>query len=132
MFSRACAFSLLLVLSFLLLGCNNTLDPLCGSARPLPLIGSLSPSTVTFAEVEDGVTLVVNGSQFVASSMVTINGTPLSTTVVSDQQLKVKLSNDVISAPGSVKVAVQTPGGNSGNLGCTSGGESSALTLTVN
>jgi hypothetical protein len=132
MFSRICGFSLLLAVSFLLLGCNNTLDPLCGSARPAPLIGSLSPSTVSFAAVEDGVTLIVNGSDFVASSVVVINGTPLSTTVVSDQQLKVRLTNDVISGPGSVKVSVQTPGGNPGNLGCTSGGESAVLTLTVN
>jgi hypothetical protein len=45
--------------------------------------------------------------------------------------LKVKLSTDVISAPGSVKVAVQTPSGNTEDLGCTSGGTSSALILTV-
>ena len=31
-----------------------------------------------------------------------------------------------------VKVSVLTPSGNSGDLGCTSGGTSSALTLTVN
>jgi hypothetical protein len=132
MFSRICGFSLLLAVSFLLLGCNNTLDPLCGSARPAPLIGSLSPSTVSFAAVEDGVTLIVNGSDFVASSVVVINGTPLSTMVVNDQKLKVKLTNDVISGPGSVKVSVQTPGGNPGNRGCTSGGESAVLILTVN
>lgn len=132
MFSRMCGFCLLLAISFSLLGCNNTLNPLCSSARPAPLIGSLSPSTVSFADVQEGVTLVVNGSDFVSSSEVVINGTPLSTTVVSDEQLKVTLTNDVISGPGSVKVSVQTPGGNSGNLGCTSGGESAVLTLTVN
>ncbi len=132
--SRTCALSLAALLAPLLLpGCgNNTVNPFCGSARPAPLIGSLSPSTMTFAEVQQGHTLTVNGSQFVAASEVVINTTPLSATVVSDQQLRVKLSSDVISGPGTVKVSVLTPSGNSGDLGCSSGGTSSVLVLTVN
>jgi hypothetical protein len=114
-------------------GCgNNTLNPFCGSARPAPLIGSLSPTTMSFAEVQQGSELLVNGSQFVASSEVVINGTPLSTTVASGQLLKVTLTTGVISAPGAVNVTVHTPSGNSGDLGCTSGGNSSVLVLTVN
>jgi hypothetical protein len=75
--------------------------------------------------------LIVNGSNFVSASEIVINSTPLAATVVSAQQLKVKLTPDVISGPGSVKVSVHTPSGNSGDLGCTSGGDSSVLTLTV-
>jgi prephenate dehydrogenase len=75
--------------------------------------------------------LIVNGSNFVSTSEVVINSTPLAATVVSSQQLKVKLTPDVITGPGSVKVSVLTPSGNSGDLGCTSGGTSSVLTLTV-
>jgi hypothetical protein len=75
--------------------------------------------------------LIVNGSNFVSASEVVINSTPLAATVVSSQQLKVKLTTDVISGPGAVKVSVLTPSGNSGDLGCTSGGTSSVLTLTV-
>jgi ABC-type phosphate transport system substrate-binding protein len=132
--SRTCALSLAALLALLFLpGCgNNTLNPLCGSARPAPVIGSLSPSTMTFSEVQVGDTLIVNGSHFVSASQVLIDTTPLSATVVSDKQLKVKLSSDVISAPGAVKVSVLTPSGNSGDLGCTSGGTSSVLTLTIN
>ena len=132
--SRTCALSLAVLLAiFFLPGCgNNTLNPLCGSARPAPLIGSLSPSTMTFSDVQLGDTLIVNGSHFVAASQVVINTTPLSAIVVSDKQLKVKLSTDIISAPGTVKVSVLTPSGNSGDVGCTSGGTSSVLTLTVN
>ena len=126
-------FACLLVLgTFMLLGCNNTLNPLCGSARPLPVIGSLTPSTMTFSDVQQGATLTVDGSHFVSSSLVVVNSTPLGPTVVSDQQLKVKVSTDVIPGPGQVKVMVQTPSGNSGNVGCASGGNSSVLTLTVN
>src|SRR5690349_6736270 len=131
---RSCGlpFVCLLVLGLIsLLGCNNTLNPLCGSARPVPVIGSLSPSSVTFAQVQAGVTITVNGNQFVSASQVMVNSTPIAATVVSAQKLTVKLSTDVISGPGKVKIMVQTPSGNSGDLGCTSGGSSSVLTLTV-
>jgi hypothetical protein len=131
--SRTCALSLAALLALLFLpGCGNTLNPFCGSARPAPLIGSLSPSTMTFAELQQGETLIVNGSNFVSSSQVVINTMPLSATVVSDHELKVKLSSDVISGPGTVKVSVVTPSGNSGDVGCTSGGASSVLSLTIN
>jgi hypothetical protein len=130
--NRTVSLAVLLTLFFFVAGCNNTLNPLCGSARPMPAIGSLSPSTVSFAQVQQGFVLTVNGSNFVSSSEVVINSTPLSATVVSDDQLKVKLTTDVISASGPVNVSVETPGGNSGNLDCTSGGQSSALILTVN
>ncbi len=126
-------FACLLVISVsMLLGCNNTLNPLCGSARPVPVIGSISPTTMSFADVQQGATLTVNGSHFVSATEVVINKTPLAATVVSDQQLKVKLSTDVIPAPGQVNVMAQTPSGNSSDLGCSSGGNSSILTLTVN
>jgi hypothetical protein len=82
--------------------------------------------------VQAGVTITVNGNQFVSASQVMVNSTPIAATVVSAQKLTVKISTDVISGPGTVKIMVQTPEGNSGNLGCTSGGTSSALMLTVN
>jgi IPT/TIG domain len=133
MWSRTCGQFLAAILFLLVLpGCNNTLNPLCGSARPAPLIGSLSPSTVSFGQVQQGTVLVVNGSQFVSSTEVVIDAKPLSTTVVSPTQLSVALTTGVISAPGPVNVSVQTPSGNSGDVGCTSGGNSSVLVLTVN
>ena len=124
------SFAVLLALMFLA-SCNNTLNPLCGSARPAPLIGSISPSTMSFAEVQQGSVLIVNGSHFVSSSEVLISGQALNTTVVSSQQLQVTLTTGVISGPGLVNVTVHTPSGNSGDLGCTSGGNSSVLVLTV-
>jgi Zn-dependent alcohol dehydrogenase len=130
--SRAYGLSLAVLLALFLPACNNTLNPLCGSARPAPLIGSLSPSTMSFAEVQQGSVLTVKGSQFVSSSEVVVNGNALSTTVDSSQELKVTLTTGVISGPGAVKIAVLTPSGNSGDVGCTSGGTSSVLVLTVN
>ena len=131
--SRAPVLSLACLLLALLLfpSCNNALNPFCGSARPKPVIGSLSPSTMSFAQVEQGTLLIVNGSNFVSSSLVVINGKTISTTVTSNQQLRVEITTAVISGPGTVNVNVHTPGGNSGDLGCTSGGDSSVLVLTI-
>ena len=119
----------LLALCFLA-GCGAT-NPLCGSSRPKPLIGSLSPSTMDFAQVQQGAVLIVKGSQFVSSSVVVVNGTTLSTTVVSSQELQVPITTGLIAGPGDFNVFVQTPGGNSGDIGCASGGSSSVLVLTI-
>lgn len=113
-------------------GCNNALNPFCGSARPAPLIGSLSPSQVSFTQVQQGVLLTVNGNDFVQSSEIVVNSKALGPKVISGQALQVTLNTDVISGPGSVQVKVMTPSGNVGDAGCSSGGTSSALTLTVN
>jgi hypothetical protein len=133
MFSRTSVLSVAALLALVFHpGCNNALNPLCGSSRPAPLIGSLAPSTMSFAQVQQGTVLIVNGSQFAPSSEVVINGKTLGATVISAQQLSVMITTSLISAPGSVKVTVHTPGGNSGDLGCSSGGDSSALLLTIN
>jgi hypothetical protein len=96
------------------------------------MIGSLSPSTVDFTQVEQGVVLTVKGAKFVAASQVEINGKPLATSVLSDSQLKVTLTTGVISGSGKVNVMVNTPSGGSGDVGCSSGGNSTTLALTVN
>ena len=95
------------------------------------MIGSLSATEITFAEVQQGFLLTVNGSQFVSSSVVVINGATLTTNVMSSQQLQVTITTAVISAPGTASVTVNTPSGNTGDVGCTSGGTSSALALTI-
>jgi hypothetical protein len=120
----------LLLAVLVLQGCN-ALNPLCGSARPAPVIGSLSDSTITFAQVQQGFLLTVNGSHLVASSVVVINGTTLSTQVVSNQELQVTITATLISGPGTASVTVNTPSGNSGYVGCSSGGTSKALVLTI-
>ena len=119
-----------LLLTLLFSGCN-ALNPACGSARPAPVIGSLAPSTITFDQVQQGIVLTVNGRQFVSSSVVVVNGTTLSTTEVSTQELQVTITTAVISGPGTADVSVKTPAGTTGDLGCTSGGTSSTLVLTI-
>jgi ABC-type iron transport system FetAB permease component len=119
-----------LLAMFSFAGCNAT-NPLCGSSRPKPIIGSLSPSTMDFSQVQQGTVLTIKGSQFVSSSVVVINGTTLSPTLISTQELHVTITTGLIPAPGTFNVYVQTPGGNSGDVGCASGGNSSTLVLTV-
>jgi hypothetical protein len=114
----------------LLTGCN-ALNPLCGSARPVPVIASLSATTITLAQAQQGFILSVTGKKFVSSSVVVINGSTLSTTVQSSTQLQVTIPTDFISASGTADVTVKTPGGNSTYEGCSSGGTSGALTLTI-
>ena len=125
-----CAWAVALALLFFP-GCN-ALNPLCGSARPAPVIGSLSATWITFAQLQQGFVLTVNGKEFVSSSVVIIDGTTLATTVLNNEQLQVTIPTDLVAGPGTVPVTVKTPSGNSGNLGCTSGGTSGALNLTIN
>ena len=76
--------------------------------------------------------LTVNGTEFVSASVVIINGTTMSTTVVSSMELQATVPAGFLPSPGSATVAVKTPSGNSGDLGCSSGGTSAALTITIN
>lgn len=124
------SLSVLLLASLVFQACNS-LNPLCGSTRPAPIIGSLSTTTITLAEVQQGVVLNVYGAKFVSSSVVVINGTDLNTLVTSSTQLQVTITAAVISEPGTASVTVNTPSGNSGDLGCSSGGTSDALVLTI-
>jgi hypothetical protein len=121
--------SCLLVL-LLLPGCN-ALNPLCGSARPLPILNSISPATVVFSELPPSFVITATGSHFVSSSVVVFNGDSLATTVFSTSQLTATITSSMIPTPGSFNVVVQTPGGTTGDLGCSSGGTSGGQVLTV-
>ncbi len=111
-------------------GCN-ALNPLCDSARPAPILSSLSATSITFAQVQAGFLLTLNGSEFVGSSVVIINGTTLTTQVLSSKQLTVTITTALISAPGTASITVSTPSGNTGYVGCSSGGTSQAIVLTI-
>jgi hypothetical protein len=115
----------------ILQGCN-ALNPFCGSARPKPTITALSATSVSLAQIQQtGVPLTITGSNFVAASVVLINSVTVSTQVVSSSQLQITITSDAISATGTASVTVKTPAGNSGDVGCSSGGTSAALVLTV-
>ena len=123
--------SALLFAALLLQGCNS-LNPLCGSARPAPGITSLSATTITLAQAQQGFLLTVIGTNIVSSSVIEINGNIEATQVVSSTEVQVTLNETMIPTIGAFNVTIHTPGGNSSDLACSSGGTSHALTLTVN
>jgi len=125
---RLCSW---LVVLLLLPGCN-ALNPLCGSARPVPILNSISPKTIVFSQLPATFDIIATGSHFVSSSVVVFNGASLATTVTSSSELRVTITSSMIPAPGSFNVVVKTPAGTSGDLGCSSGGTSSRQVLTVN
>lgn len=123
--------SWLVALLLLLLGCN-TLNPLCGSARPVPVLNSISPTTMVFSQLPSSFVIIATGSHFVSSSVGVFNGATLATAVTNSSQLKVTITSSMIPASGSFNVMVKTPAGNTGDLGCSSGGTSGGQVLTVN
>jgi IPT/TIG domain len=123
-------FALLFVV-VLLTGCGVS-NPFCGSARPKPVLTSLAPNPATLAQVQQGLLLTVTGSHFYASSIVVWNGAVLPTTVVSATQLQATITTTQISSPGTAQITVHTPANLAGDVGCDSGGDSKALTFTVN
>ena len=98
----------------------------------MPSLDSISPTTEIFSQLPPSFILTANGSHFVSSSVLVFNGVTLTTTVVSSSQLTANITASMIPAPGTFKVAVQTPAGNTGDVGCTSGGTSGSQNLTVN
>jgi hypothetical protein len=124
------SLSALLFLLLLLAGCK-ALNPLCGSARPKPILTALAPNTVTLSQVQAGLLLTVTGSKFYSNSIIVWNGAALTTTVVSGAELQATITTTQISTPGTAQVVVHTPANLSGDLGCDSGGNSKALIFTV-
>ncbi len=120
----------LLVALSILPGCN-ALNPLCGSARPTPSLTSISPNTIIFSQLAPSFIVTATGGQFVSSSVLLFNGTAVATTVNSSSRLAGTIASSMISAPGKFNVTVQTPAGNSADVGCSSGGTSSVRVLTV-
>ena len=89
--------------------------------RPRPLISALSPSRAV--RRGPSFALTVNGSNFVADSVVRWNGTDRQTTFVGSTQLQAAIDAADIGVVGTSSVTVFTPS--------PGGGESGALTFTV-
>jgi hypothetical protein len=96
-----------------------TVNPL---PNPVPTITSLSPDDA----VEGGAafTLTVTGTQFIATSEILWNSSPISTTYVSSTSLTAQIPASDLASAGKANITVQNPG--------PGGGTSAALTFTVN
>lgn len=91
-------------------------------SNPVPSISSLSPNSVSSGAAAFVIT--VNGSNFIASTQVEVNGVQRVTTYVSPMQLTATVLASDIATPGNLQVGVRTP--------APGGGASSTLTLRVN
>ena len=93
---------------------------ICGN--PVPVITSIVPPSATAGGGE--VTLTVNGSGFVNGAVVRWNGSARPTAFVSDTELTATIPAADIATAGTASVTVFNP--------APGGGESSALTFTIN
>jgi subtilisin family serine protease len=91
------------------------------SFNPAPAASSLFPSHASAGSA--AFTLTVNGSNFVASSVVQWNGTPRSTTFVSDTQVRASIAASDLASSGTAQVTVQTP--------APGGGTSSVVSFAI-
>jgi hypothetical protein len=102
-------------------------------AGAMPAISALAPDSANSGGA--AFTLTVNGSNFSSSAKVNFNGTALSTTVVSANQLMATVTAEEIADPGTVPVTVTNPA-TSGTGAYGSGGTlaetSSPMNFTVN
>jgi|GEM_PF-3150577 len=87
----------------------------------VPTTLNISPTTKTVGDA--GFTVTVNGTNFISSSVVRINGTNRSTTFINNSQLTASILSSDISAAGTPAIAVFSP--------APGGGISNIQTLTV-
>jgi len=90
--------------------------------NPTPLVSSISPSSVVVGT--STFTLTVNGTGFINSSVVNLNGSPKTTTYVSTTQLTAQIPTADTSSAGQFGVAVTNP--------APGGGISNTTNLAVN
>src|SRR5262249_13534072 len=91
-------------------------------ANPVPSLGSISPTSATAGS--SGLTLTINGSNFVSGSVVQVNGSNRSTTFVSATQLTAAIPASDLSVGALLSITVFSP--------APGGGTSAAATFTVN
>ena len=109
-------------LSITVASSGGTSAPLTFTVKnPAPSVSSVSPNPVI--SLLGGYTLTVNGSGFVRSSVVQVDGKSYPTTFVSPTQLKAQVSSSDLLSLGQHNVTVVNPS--------PGGGTSNAVTLTV-
>jgi len=77
-------------------------------AAPVPAISALVPNSVPAGS--PGLTLTINGTNFLATSTVLWNGSAMTTTLVSATQLTVPVPANLLISAGGASLKVTTPG----------------------
>ncbi|MBI4810349.1 MAG: T9SS type A sorting domain-containing protein [Ignavibacteriales bacterium] len=78
----------------------------------IPVLNNISPSTVEIGN--DGLTMILNGENFLTTSIVRFNGSDLMTTFVSESELEASLTKSELSLIGTFEVVVANPSPNGG------------------
>jgi hypothetical protein len=102
-------------------GPSNTVNFTIATPNPLPRVTTISPTTIQGGGPD--FQLTVNGSGFVNSSVVRINGNNLTTTFAGPTQLLAQVPASVIATPGNASVSVFNPP--------PRGGASNSVTLQI-
>jgi hypothetical protein len=103
-------------------GASNSVNFTVNSSNPVPVVSSLSPSSLTAGASAQ--TLTINGSNFVSGSTVTYNGVGHAATFASAGQTTIQLTAGDLATAGSYPVVVTNPG--------PGGGASNSVNFTVN
>jgi hypothetical protein len=104
-------------------GCNDAQTaPFTILSSPSPTIASINPTAATAGAA--GLTLTINGANFINGSNVRWNGNARTTTFVSGAQLTVAIPATDLATPGVASVTVFNP--------APGGGVSNALSFTIN
>ena len=90
--------------------------------RPVPRITTITPSEAQAGT--NGLTITVNGANFVADSVVRWNGSPRATNFVNSTQLTAQITAADLATAGTASVTVFTPP--------AGGGSSNPVTFTIN
>ncbi len=101
---------------------NNFPFVVSGVPNPTPILSSINPNTVTSGGPDFTMTLI--GNNFLANSVVRINGEARQTVFVSSTQLHAQIFAADIDTGGTAEITVFSP--------LPGGGSSAALTLTIN
>ena len=102
------------------------------AVNPTPVLSTISPVSAVVGQ--PSLVLTVNGSNFLASSVVDWNGSALTTTFVNSQQLTATVPPSAIAQAGTAQVAVYTPapgGGSSASANFTITSPTPAATLSA-
>jgi YVTN family beta-propeller protein len=106
---------------WLLAGCGGGTQPTSSGSNPTPTITTISPNSAVAGGA--AFTLTVNGTNFVAASMVNFGGSALATTFVNSTQLTAAIPAASIASTGTPAVTVTNP--------APGGGTSKAINFTI-
>src|SRR5579863_6848784 len=105
-----------------LVGCGGGMgSSVINQPNPIPAVTSVSPNTVTAGGT--AFTLTVNGTNFVAASVVSFGGTVAVTTFINSIQLTAAIPAGAIASAGTAMVTVTNP--------APGGGTSNGLNFTI-